>query len=283
MTIEDCKDELTIAAKLIDDADGLIIAAGAGMGVDSGLPDFRGKAGFWQVYPALSKMNLDLQTIGSPASFQTMPSRAWGFYGHRLDLYRRTDPHLGFHLLKKWGDRMVRGYSVFTSNVDGQFQRAGFSSSRIHECHGSIHHMQCCTPCTDDIWDADTFAPDIDETNCLLINSTPKCIHCGGLARPNILMFNDTRWIDARQEMQAQRQRGWLSSLKKPVVIELGAGTAIATVRNFSERTVRQYNGILIRINPVKPSVSRQQDISLALGAAEALNAIEEIMNVPKS
>lgn len=41
------------AASLIEQADALIVAAGAGMGVDSGLPDFRGAEGFWQAYPAL--------------------------------------------------------------------------------------------------------------------------------------------------------------------------------------------------------------------------------------
>ena len=40
------------AARLINEADSLIIAAGAGMGVDSGLPDFRGKKGFWTTYSA---------------------------------------------------------------------------------------------------------------------------------------------------------------------------------------------------------------------------------------
>ena len=40
-------------AELIGQADGLLITAGAGMGIDSGLPDFRGPGGFWRVYPAL--------------------------------------------------------------------------------------------------------------------------------------------------------------------------------------------------------------------------------------
>lgn len=42
------------AAALIAGADALVVAAGAGMGVDSGLPDFRGKAGFWKAYPGLA-------------------------------------------------------------------------------------------------------------------------------------------------------------------------------------------------------------------------------------
>lgn len=51
---------ITQAAKLIAEADGLLITAGAGMGVDSGLPDFRGTSGFWQAYPALGKAQIEL-------------------------------------------------------------------------------------------------------------------------------------------------------------------------------------------------------------------------------
>ena len=47
------------AAFLIEQADALIVAAGAGMGVDSGLPDFRGKDGFWRAYPALREAQID--------------------------------------------------------------------------------------------------------------------------------------------------------------------------------------------------------------------------------
>ena len=42
-------DEYAKAARLIDQADAVIIGAGAGMGIDSGLPDFRGPGGFWKV------------------------------------------------------------------------------------------------------------------------------------------------------------------------------------------------------------------------------------------
>ena len=46
------------AASLIEQADALIVAAGAGMGVDSGLPDFRGKDGFWRAYRQRTKLNV---------------------------------------------------------------------------------------------------------------------------------------------------------------------------------------------------------------------------------
>ena len=50
-------------AKLIQQADSLIIATGAGMGIDSGLPDFRGADGFWKAYPALKLQNRNFKLM----------------------------------------------------------------------------------------------------------------------------------------------------------------------------------------------------------------------------
>ncbi len=147
------------AARLIDQADGLIIGAGAGMGIDSGLPDFRGPGGFWKVYPALGQARLRFEEIASPAAFKSRSSLAWGFYGHRLGLYRETQPHDGFRILKELADSMPHGGFVYTSNVDAQFQKAGFPESQVVECHGSIHHLQCLDRCSDAIWPADSFIP----------------------------------------------------------------------------------------------------------------------------
>jgi len=46
------------AARAIRQADALLIGAGAGMGVDSGLPDFRGPEGFWRAYPPFRQRGL---------------------------------------------------------------------------------------------------------------------------------------------------------------------------------------------------------------------------------
>jgi NAD-dependent SIR2 family protein deacetylase len=267
------------AAALIEDADALIIAAGAGMGVDSGLPDFRGEEGFWKAYPALGRAQIDFYSIASPTAFRALPERAWGFYGHRLALYRATLPHPGFRLLKEWGERMPKGYSVFTSNVDGQFQKAGFDPGRIHECHGSIHHLQCLAPCSEDIWSADTFLPDVDVQACRLRSTAPTCPHCGSLARPNVLMFGDDGWSDRRARVQAARLQAWLSRVRHPVVIELGAGTTIPSVRLFSQRVVHQFDGRLIRINPRESQVPTSDDVGLAMGALTGLQAISKTLD----
>src|SRR5438067_7349691 len=109
-------DEVLIpqAAQAVAAADALLIAAGAGMGVDSGLPDFRGDQGFWNSYPPYQKLGLDFISLANPRWFRDDPTLAWGFYGHRLNLYRNTSPHDGFHILRRWVERMKHGAFVFT-------------------------------------------------------------------------------------------------------------------------------------------------------------------------
>lgn len=272
---DNCMDShIARAAQLINEADGIIIAAGAGMGVDSGLPDFRSNEGFWKAYPALAAGRIDFQQAASAAGFERDPARAWGFYGHRLALYRRTVPHAGFALIQKWSQAKPHGCSVFTSNVDGQFQLAGFDPLHVHECHGSIHHFQCSKPCGEAIWPADGFFPSVDQQACRLVGEAPSCPYCGAVARPNILMFDDWNWVERRTEAQSEHQQLWLERVRRPVVIELGAGTAIPTVRHFSRRVIRQHNGTLVRVNVREPDVDRSQDVGLRLGALEALKAI---------
>ncbi|WP_444997815.1 SIR2 family NAD-dependent protein deacylase [Aliikangiella sp. IMCC44359] len=260
------------AVNAIMQADSLIIGAGAGMGVDSGLPDFRGQTGFWQAYPALAEAKIDFTEIANPMAFSNNPKMAWGFYGHRLNLYRKVKPHEGFQILKRIGERLTCEYQVFTSNVDGHFATAGFNTEKIYECHGSIHFLQCSQACQDIIWSADSLQVHTDEQQCLAISELPLCPNCGQVARPNILMFDDYYWLSQRNDQQRENLKNQLTVMKSPVVIECGAGTAIPTVRYFCE----SQKGTLIRINPRESFVSRTQGIELSCSALEGLKAIEK-------
>jgi NAD-dependent SIR2 family protein deacetylase len=265
------------AAQAIREADGLLIAAGAGMGVDSGLPDFRGKNGFWKAYPALGKVNIDFHRIASPEAFMKMPERAWGFYGHRLKLYRDTVPHDGFRLLREMGATLQHGAFVYTSNVDGQFQKAGFPQNTVCEIHGSIHHLQCMSNCHQ-TWLADEFEPEVDVDQCRLVSPLPRCPRCHELARPQILMFNDWRFIMDAVEKQQIQFDAWVSRAKNIVTIEIGAGTNLPSIRHFSECTNK---GFLIRINPTDARISKaynKQGVSLPVGALEGLRGIVAAM-----
>lgn len=261
------------AVAAIKRADGLLITAGAGMGVDSGLPDFRGNQGFWKAYPALAESGINFQDIACPNAFTPAPRRAWGFYGHRLNLYRETVPHDGFEILRTLAGKVEHGACVYTSNVDGQFQKAGFDPDRISEAHGSIHHLQCLNGCRGEIWPADGFHPVVDEESCELLNDPPTCPLCGGIARPNILMFGDWSWVRTRSSEQSVRLHAWRQTVKRHVVIEIGAGRAIPTVRNFGEKS----GGQLIRINPRDDRVP-EGGLALRAGALDALRAIEQLI-----
>ena len=255
-------------------ADGLLVTAGAGMGVDSGLPDFRGAQGFWRAYPALGRARIAFESIASPAAFDADPRLAWGFYGHRLALYRRTEPHDGFAILKQIGNSTSNGTFVFTSNVDGQFGKAGYPGDRVCEIHGSIHHLQCMRGCTDAIWSAADFAPEIDEEKCLLRSALPVCPRCKDLARPNILMFGDWGWIESRQQAQYAALQAWLKQVTRLVIVEIGAGTMIPSVRHFGEAA----RGVLIRINPTEPEVPKGKGFGLRMGGLEGIRRLRDAL-----
>ncbi len=271
--------EATIARAraAVEAADALLITAGAGMGVDSGLPDFRGDEGFWRAYPPIRKLGLSFAEMANPRWFEEQPRLAWAFYGHRLRLYRETVPHAGFTALLELGKRKKGGCFVFTSNVDGHFQKAGFDEARIIECHGSIHYLQCSRNCSEAIWSAEGIDVTVDGERFEAVGELPRCSYCGALARPNILMFGDWAWQPQRTEGQEERMRKWLQGVAERgdrlAIIEIGAGEAVPTVRYTSETVARELGGTLIRINPRDDAVPRG-GIALKMGGIEGIETV---------
>jgi NAD-dependent SIR2 family protein deacetylase len=284
------------AATVLAEADAVVVTAGAGIGVDSGLPDFRGDEGFWRAYPPYARLGLSFVHLANPDAFRRDPELAWGFYGHRRALYRRTRPHAGFDVLRE-----LAGF-VFTSNVDGQFQAAGFDPAALLECHGTLAYDQCLRGCGSPPFPADERDVEVDADTMRARHPLPSCPSCAGLARPNVLLFGDASWDDRRSREQEARLRGYLArvasaaSAARPeraaraapaglvacgglvargglVVLEVGAGTAVPTVRWFGESLVRQAGARLIRVNPRDGEVPPGH-VSVRGGAAASLLAI---------
>lgn len=266
------------AAQCLLRAEALVITSGAGMGVDSGLPDFRGNQGFWHAYPMYERLGLSFIQAANPEHFEEDPHFGWGFYGHRTNLYRSTVPHRGFHILKNWGEQLNLPTFVVTSNVDGQFQKAGFADEQVLEVHGSIHYLQCTTPCCREIWlNRETF--DIDETT-MRARATPCCPQCRRVARPNILMFGDYAWLHQRTAQQEERFDRFLKRYQDGamVVIEIGAGTAIPTIRHLSERLGQHAGTSVLRINPREPQIQGKH-FSFGGGAVETLSTLQHTLD----
>jgi len=266
------------AANAVKNADAIVITTGAGMGVDSGLPDFRGDKGFWNAYPLYERLGINFVTAANPANFEGDPAFGWGFYGHRTNLYRETVPHEGYHIIMNWINELGLKWFAVTSNVDGQFQKAGYNGDSVLEVHGSIHHLQCTSPCNHSIWDNDeTFDIDFETMRS---RQVPACRVCGKPSRPNILMFGDYAWIADRTARQEDRFQGFLGRLhgKHIVVIEMGAGTHVPTIRYMSERLGTSMGAKVIRINPREPQIKGRDNISICAGALEALEAIDSLI-----
>jgi NAD-dependent SIR2 family protein deacetylase len=262
------------AKQLLQEADAIFITAGAGMGVNSGLPDFRGVEGFWNAYPKARELGLKFEDMANPEWFESDPQLAWAFYGHRLQLYRDTLPHEGFNKLLTLSNTKKYGAFVFTSNVDGQFQIAGFKEEQMMECHGSIHNLQCIDNCQGMLWSSDDTFIEIEE-GFKAREPLPSCPFCGAMARPNILMFGDFSWEYARTDGQRVRLVQWMDRLEKEnaklAIVEIGAGTAVPTVRNTSDQIAKRFSVPVIRINPRE---SFGTEVELPMGAVEALDAI---------
>eukprot|EP01130_Rhizamoeba_saxonica_P016762 TRINITY_DN7812_c0_g1_i1.p1 TRINITY_DN7812_c0_g1~~TRINITY_DN7812_c0_g1_i1.p1 ORF type:complete len:427 (+),score=85.17 TRINITY_DN7812_c0_g1_i1:95-1282(+) len=276
------------ASEIIAKSNAILIVAGAGIGVDSGLPDYRGPSGFWRAYPNLKKTGLSLEEMSHPDWFEENPCAAWGFYAHRCNLYHSADPHQGFFILKEWATKTPS--FIFTSNIDSQFQKAGFAEDVIYEAHGSLGYLQCTDEDCKIVWKQDV---NLDINEDLVVvdkNMLPKCPQCGNLARPNVSMFGDNNftWQHSRAKGQKEKFLTWISNIcgplseeptsDKPVltIVEIGCGTTIHSLRTEVELLCTRSDIDLIRINPGDFQVTSKSHVSIGMGSLASLVSINE-------
>jgi len=95
-------------------------------------------------------------------------------------------------------------------------------------------------------------------------------------------MFGDASWRSHRTDQQYARFSNWLESLTEAgatiAVVEIGAGIAIPTIRQLSERVTQRMKGKLVRIN-LREAAVPSGHIGLALGAATAIELIYQSVN----
>ncbi|MCO4772943.1 MAG: NAD-dependent deacetylase, partial [Deltaproteobacteria bacterium] len=120
---------------------------------------------------------------------------------------------------------------------------------------------------------------ELDESTMRARAPLPACPRCGGLARPNVLMFGDGEWQSERTDAQHRGLSQWLAGLAgRLVVVECGAGTAVPTVRWFSERLQRGLGATLVRVNP-RESFGPAGTIELPMGAADATEQLMKLLS----
>ena len=203
---------------------------------------------------------------------------------------------------------------IYTSNVDTAFAKAGFAEDGVpvYEIHGSILSWQCCkgARCSTASWSIPTSTRFEVSPKTMRAKATartlgwtgegdkepnhPRCPRCNARARPNILMFEDGDWVGNAAKKRAYK-RWWLAQKKrlradkklKFVIVEIGAGVRIPTVRQNSERLLRKLpmgQARLIRINPdfeladSKHPAVVTSTIPIRSGAGDALRKIDDAM-----
>lgn len=268
------QDALRRAAAIVVEADAVLIAAGAGMSVDSGLPTYSTPEGLYRDYPPYRGLGLDYRQLTSPSCFRQDPTLAWGFFGHCLNLYRDAHPHEGYEILKRLALAKPSGWFVVTTNVDGQFLKAGFDPDRVHEVHGSRFRLQCLHPCRRETWSSDGVDVEVDPVTMGARPPLPTCPWCSAPARPNVYLFGDTdeQYVWEASQGTAERLRTWVegSEWQSLAVVEIGAGAP--GLRLHSEEYARTLpRAQLVRINPNESEVAAGLGIGIALGARDAI------------
>jgi len=125
-----------------------------------------------------------------------------------------------------------------------------------------------------------------DLTRAAADSPLPQCAETGQAARPNVLMFGDWQVNCARIDAGQERLMAWEQGLPpdvRLVVVEVGAGTAVPSIRNLAERTAAEYaKSVLVRINldqsEVPPSLGPRGIAVGGLGALDALSQIDALI-----
>jgi len=157
------------AAKDILHSKKTIAFTGAGISVESGIPDFRSAQGLWQKY--------DPEEYATIYAFHSNPDKVWLMLKEMFLLIMAAKPnpaHIGLAEL----ERMGLLYSVITQNVDGLHQAAG--NTNVIEFHGT-HRTLSCLHCSTKI-DGSSLTPE---------SLPPRCSHCSSLLKPDVVFFGE--------------------------------------------------------------------------------------------
>ena len=165
-------DEVRRAARLLRRSPWTAVLTGAGVSTESGLPDFRSPGGLWA--------GVDPARVASASAFARDPDAFYDFYQTRLGVLGTAAPNAAHRAIARL-EALGLVQVVITQNVDGLHQQAG--SRAVVEVHGNLREARCS---------ACGWIVPISEMSAQLERSArPRCARCGGLLRPNVVLFEE--------------------------------------------------------------------------------------------
>ena len=288
---EPYEEQIEKACAFIKGADAILVGAGAGASTAAGL-SYSGKR-FTENFGEFIKKygTLHMQDMYS-AGFYPFPTEEakWGYWSKHALLNRFEPPALP--LYKALFDiSSKKEYFVLTTNVDGQFQKSGFSPEKIFATQGDYAKIQCQRACHQKTYDAENLFRKMDAArkNCLVPSElVSKCPVCGGKMAMN-LRCDDFFVEDAQWHIQAEKFSDFLESCKskKVVLLELGVGFNTPAIIRFPfEKLARENNSFtLLRLNKDEPFVPKSlENRSVGIGGdmAQSVFDIRNLCYAPK-
>jgi len=257
------------AARAIQEADHVLVLAGAGASADSGLKTYENLSE--EEYRNWCDTKRLIESDESREEFQ----RRWKEFGRN---YRNAVHHDGYGIMRRWCEG--KNYFVYTSNVDGLFARAGFEEQRIHEIHGNGTNDWVCGSNIGfkrrgfDSWNQKFLGCCKSQSSVgqgqskgrgVNNDSTAVICACGCPLRPPVLMFSDEDpTITSVLKNQSDNYQKWESIMsncvverkERLVILEVGCGKLVPCVRHEGYEVARDIlkrdhdaNVKIIRIN----------------------------------
>lgn len=168
------------AADIIRQSQYLIALTGAGISVESGIPDFRSAGGLWEKYDPAVYAHID--------SFKRNPEMIWEMLFEMIDLTKNARPnpaHLALAELEK--KNILK--ALITQNIDNLHQEAG--SINVIEFHGNARRLECLVCHHEEAVGLTDFG-----------GKPPKCPQCGQIMKPQVVFFGEMIPPDALMESQ---------------------------------------------------------------------------------
>ncbi len=224
-----------------------IAFTGAGISVESGIPDFRGAQGLWQKY--------DPEEYAHIEAFYSNPEKVWLMLKDMFSLILSARPnpaHIGLAELERLGLLS----SVITQNVDGLHQAAG--SQKVIEFHGS-HRTLSCLKCS----------KSIDGTGLKMEDLPARCPFCSSLLKPDVVFFGEAIPWKA-QALSIEESKSC------DVVLVIGTSAVVYPAASIPIMA-KERGATVIEINMEPTPLTHQVSNYLILGpAGEILPAIVE-------
>lgn len=236
--------ELKLAKELLKNANFVVALTGAGISVESGIPDFRSPGGLWEKY--------DPYIYASYDYFLKDPSKFWVMSKDVLPLLEKARPNSAHSALAKL-EKSGKLKGVITQNIDTLHQKAG--SIKVIELHGS-YEISSCLNCGKQYHLEDV-------RRFLELSTVPSCISCGEVIKPNVILFGEP--LDSTNLKEAQ-----MLVSNCDLMLILGSSLEIQPAASFPQQAKRS-GAKIIQIDVNLPADTYLADIFLEGKAAKVL------------